>query len=55
VSDRIDAFPPTVPQDIFMSSPKNREVNKNFKIPQKIPNISRNLAGIFVRQLAVLA
>jgi hypothetical protein len=30
------------------------QINTNFEIPRKIPNIPRNIAGIFVRQLAVL-
>jgi len=28
--------------------------NKNFKIPLKIPNIARNITGIFVHQLEII-
>jgi hypothetical protein len=35
-------------------SAEHRGTNKNFEIPQKIPIIPRNIAGIFVRQLAIL-
>jgi hypothetical protein len=40
-------FPTRVPREI-------KEEIKNFEIPRKIPNIPRNIAGIFVRQLVIL-
>lgn len=30
------------------------QIKKNFEIPQKIPNVPRNIAGIIVWQLAIL-
>jgi hypothetical protein len=30
------------------------QINENFEIPRKIPNIPRNIAAIFVWQLAIL-
>jgi hypothetical protein len=29
-------------------------ISKNFEMPQKIPNIPQNIAGIFVWQLTIL-
>jgi hypothetical protein len=45
---------PKVVQNIVKVSAKNHRMCKNFKVPQKLPNSYRNIAGIFVRQLALL-
>jgi hypothetical protein len=40
---------------IRLTVPQDRGINKNFHTAQnKIPNISLNIAGNFVRQLAIL-